>query len=71
MLIKNFGLPLNLFSLIKKISTENIVLSENGALIKDEEEAANIFDNYFVNIVPNLGIKLNMNFLTPLIIHKI
>ena len=32
---------------------ENIVLSENGALIKDGEEVANIFNNFFVNIVPN------------------
>ena len=38
-------------------STENIALSENGALVKDEEEIANIFNNFFVNIVPNLGIK--------------
>ena len=38
-------------------STENIVLSENGALVKDEEEIANIFNNFFVNVVPNLGIK--------------
>ena len=38
-------------------SVENIVLSENGVLIKDEEEVAKIFNNFFVNIVPNLGIK--------------
>ena len=28
-------------------SVENIVLSENGVLIKDEEEVANIFNNFF------------------------
>ena len=44
-------------------SAENIVLSENGALIKDEEEVANIFNNFFVNIVPNLGIKTQHEFL--------
>ena len=44
-------------------SAENIVLSENGVLIKDEEEVANIFDNFFVNIVPNLGIKTQHEFL--------
>ena len=38
-------------------SVENIVLKRNGALINDEEEVANIFNNSFVNIVPNLGIK--------------
>ena len=32
-------------------SAENIVLSENGILIKDEEEVANIFNNFFVDIL--------------------
>ena len=44
-------------------SVENIVLSENGVLIKDEEEVANIFNIFFVNIVPNLGIKTQHEFL--------
>ena len=43
-------------------SVENIVLSENGVLIKDEEEVANIFNNFFVNILPNLGIKTHHEF---------
>ena len=38
-------------------SIENNVLSENGVLIKDEEEVAKIFNNFFVNAVANLGIK--------------
>ena len=38
-------------------SIENNVLSENGVLIKDEEEVAKIFNNFFVNTVANLGIK--------------
>ena len=42
---------------------ENIVLSKNGVLIKDEEKVANIFNNFFVNIVPNLGIKTQHEFL--------
>ena len=42
---------------------ENIVLCENGKLIKDEEEVANIFNNFFVNIKPNLGIKTQHEFL--------
>ena len=40
----------------KTKSAENIVISENGVLIKDEEEVANIFNNFFVSIVSNLGI---------------
>ena len=44
-------------------SVENIVLSENGVLIKDEEKVAHIFNNFFVNIVPNLGIKTQHEFL--------
>ena len=36
---------------------KNIVLSENGVLIKDEEKSANIFNNFFVNIESNLVIK--------------
>ena len=35
--------------------SENIVLSENGKLIKDEEKVANMFNNVFLYIVPNLG----------------
>ena len=42
---------------------ENIVLCENGKLIKDEEEVANIFNNFFMNIKPNLGIKTQHEFL--------
>ena len=42
---------------------ENIVLCENGKLIKDEEEVANIFNNFFGNIKPNLGIKTQHEFL--------
>ena len=43
-------------------SVENIVLSENGVLIKDEK-VVDIFHNFFVNIVPNLGIKTQHEFL--------
>ena len=44
-------------------SVENIVLSENGVLIKDEEEIANVFNNFFMNILPNLGINNQHEFL--------
>ena len=43
-------------------SVENIVLSENGVLIKDEEEIANVFNNFFMNILPNLGINTQHEF---------
>ena len=36
-------------------SAKNIALSENGKLIKDQEEVDNIFNVFFVNILPNLG----------------
>ena len=42
---------------------ENIVLSENVKLIKDEQEIANIFNYFFVNIVPSLGIRPQHEFL--------
>ena len=44
-------------------STENIVLSENRKLIIGEEEVANIFNDFFVNIAPNLGIRTQHEFL--------
>ena len=42
---------------------ENIVLSENVKLIKDEQEIANILNYFFVNIVPSLGIRTQHEFL--------
>ena len=36
---------------------------ENGVLIKDEKEVDNIFNNFFVNIVLNLCIKTQHEFL--------
>ena len=53
---KKFGANLKpLFSNKVKL-VENIALSENGKLTKGKEEVANIFNDFFVNIVPNLGI---------------
>ena len=31
--------------------------------MKDKEDVANIFNNFFVNIVPNLGIKTEHEFI--------
>ena len=39
-------------------SVESITLEENGKLVRDEKEVANIFNDVFVNIVPNLGINM-------------
>ena len=38
-------------------SVESITLDENGKLVRDEKEVANIM-MLFVNIVPNLGINM-------------
>ena len=42
---------------------ENITLDENGKLVRNEQEVANVFDDFFVNIVPNLGINTEHDFL--------
>ena len=48
-------------------SAENIYLGESGEIIRNEEEVANVFNKYFVNIVPNIiGITNNHNFLNNL-----
>ena len=44
-------------------SVENITLDENGKLVRNEQEVANIFNDFFVNIVPNLGINREHDFL--------
>ena len=42
---------------------ENITLDENGKLVGDEKEVADIFNDFFVNKVPNLGINSEHDFL--------
>ena len=44
-------------------SVEYITLDGNGKLVRDEKEVANVFNNFFVNIVPNLGINTENDFL--------
>ena len=52
-------------------SAENITLDENGKLVRDEKKVANIILEFFVNIVPNLGINTEHDFLnTANIYHK-
>ena len=43
--------------------TEYITLEENGKIISNNIELAKIFNNFFGNIVPNLGISTNHSFL--------
>ena len=44
-------------------STEYITLEENGKIISNDKELARIFNEFFVNIVPGLGINTNLSFL--------
>ena len=44
-------------------STEYITLEENGKIISNDKELARIFNEFFVSIVPNLGINTNHSFL--------
>ena len=63
MIIKNSGLRVKPLFCNKIKSVENIMLDENGKLVRDEKEVANIFNDFFVNIVPNLGINTEHDFL--------
>ena len=45
-------------------SVENIMLDENDKLVRNEKEVANIFNNFFVNIVPNLEINTEHDLLS-------
>ena len=42
---------------------KNIALDENGKLVRDEKEVANIFNKFFVKILPILGINTEHGFL--------
>ena len=60
---KKFWTTVKLVFCNKLRSVENIALNENGKLVRDEKEVANIFNDFFVNIVPNLGINTKHDFL--------
>ena len=47
----------------KTKSTECITLKENGKIISNDKGLVRIFNEFFVNIVPNLGINTNDSFL--------
>ena len=40
-----------------------MTLDENGKLVRDEKEVTNICHDFFVHIIPNLGINTQHNFL--------
>lgn len=39
------------------------ILSENDQLIRNKYKIANIFNNFFINVVSNLGIKVNQQYI--------
>ena len=45
-------------------SNDYITLNENDLLIRNEYKIANIFNTFFVNIVPNLGMEIDRQYLS-------
>ena len=45
-------------------SADNIFLDESGEIIRNEVKFANVFNKYFVNMVPSMGVTNNNNFLS-------
>ena len=45
-------------------SAENIFLDESGKIIRNEVKVANVFNKYFVNMIPSMGITNNRIFLS-------
>ena len=45
-------------------SAESIYSDESGEIIRNEVKVANVFNTYFVNMVSNMGINNNQNFLS-------
>ena len=41
----------------------SIILSENDQLIRNEYKIANVLNNFFINVVSNLGIKGNQQYI--------
>ena len=40
-----------------------MTLDENGKLVRDEKEVTNTFKKFFVNVVPNLDVNTEHDFL--------
>ena len=45
-------------------SADSIFLAESGEIIRNEVKVANVFNKYFVNMVPSMGITNNNKFLS-------
>ena len=60
---KFWGPVKSLFS-NKVRSNDYVTLNENDLLIRNEYKIANIFNTFFVNIVPNLGIEIDQQYLS-------
>ena len=60
---RKFWVIVNLLFSSKIKSTEHITLEENEKIISNDKELPEIFDEFFVNIVPNLGINTTHSFL--------
>ena len=39
--------------------TQNIILIDNDSIVSDNKNIAEIFNNFFINVVANLGITIN------------
>ena len=61
---KNFWATVKPLFSNKIKSAENIFLDESGEVIINVVEAANVFNKYFMNMVPIMGIANNHNFLS-------
>ena len=48
----------------KTKSADSIFLDESGEIIRNKVKVANVFNKYFVNMVPSMGITNNNNFLS-------
>ena len=46
--------------------TQNITLIDSGSIVSDNKKIAEIFNNFFINVVPNLGITINNEIITNL-----
>ena len=44
--------------------TQNITLIDSGSIVSDNKKIAEIFNNFFINVVPNLGITINNEIIT-------
>ena len=61
---KNFCATVKPLFSSKIKSVGNIFLYESGEIIRNEVKVANVFNKYFVNMVPSMGMTNNNNFLS-------